>query len=237
MVGHRGPPGVQDAGDANFGAQMFGVGGNREHGVRGGLEEEIVDYGLVLIGDGSDLGRQREDDVKVGDLKEFGLAVLHPGKCLTALTLRAVTVAAAAVCDDGMATFGVLAACDIAAKRRRAAGLDRAHHLQLCVAHVAAIGITPSGAEVAEDVRDFQSGTLHDGAETTSAGSPWVVVALAYQAGSRPRAAPWSQRGRSARWCPTSNGRVTPGLYGYRCPAHTDASQMNGAVRGARRAY
>jgi hypothetical protein len=35
------------------------------------------------------------------------------------------------------------------------------------VAHVAAVGITPSPAEVAEDVPDFQSGTLHDGAETT----------------------------------------------------------------------
>jgi len=82
--------------------------------------------------------------------------------------------------------------------QNRAAGLDRAHHLQLCVAHMAAVGVAPSGAEVAEDVRDFQSGTLHDGAETTSPGSPWVVVALAYQAGSRPRAAPWLQRERSA---------------------------------------
>jgi len=39
---------VQDAGDADFGAQMFGVGGNREHGVRGGLEQESVNLCLVL---------------------------------------------------------------------------------------------------------------------------------------------------------------------------------------------
>jgi hypothetical protein len=141
---------------------MLGVGGNRQHGIGGGLEEEIVDYGLVLVGNGSDLGGQREDDVKVGDLEELGLALLHPRKCLTALALRAMTVATAAVGDDGMATLGVLAACDIAAKRCRAAGLDRAHDLQLCVAHVAAVGVTPSGTEVAEDVRDFQSGTLHE---------------------------------------------------------------------------
>ena len=83
----------------------------------------------------------------------------------------------AAVCDDGMATLGVLAACDIAAKRRRAAGLDGAHHLQLCVAHVAAIGITPTRAEVAEDVRDLQSGTLHE-RPATSPGPPWGVVAI-----------------------------------------------------------
>src|SRR5215475_7120145 len=101
---------------------------------------------------------------KVGDLKELGLALLHPGKCLTALALRTVTVATAAVCDDGMATLRVLAACGIAAKGRRAAGLDRAHHLQLCVAYVAAVGVAPSRAEVAEDVRDFQSGSLHESA-------------------------------------------------------------------------
>jgi hypothetical protein len=61
-----------------------------------------------------------------------------------------------------MATLGILATCDIAAERRCAAGFDRAHHLQLCMAHVAAVGITPSGAEVAEDIRNFQSGTLHE---------------------------------------------------------------------------
>ena len=44
---------------------------------------------------------------------------------------------------------------------RGAADPDRAHHLQLCVAHVSAVGLKPSGAEVAEDVRDFQSGALH----------------------------------------------------------------------------
>ena len=75
------------------------------------------------------------------------------------MTLRTVTVATTAVCDEGMATLGVLAARDITSKRRRAAGLDGAHHLQLCVADVAAIGITPSGTEVAEDICDFQSGT------------------------------------------------------------------------------
>jgi len=32
----------------------------------------------------------------------------------------------------------------------------------LCVAHVSAVGLKPSGAEVAEDVRDFQSGALHE---------------------------------------------------------------------------
>jgi hypothetical protein len=33
------------------------------------------------------------------------------------------------------------------------------------VAHVAAVGFTPSGAEVAEDIRDLQSGALHECAQ------------------------------------------------------------------------
>src|SRR5262245_59343022 len=112
------------------------------------------------------------------------------------------------ICYDGVGALLVLAARDIAAESGSAARLDGAHHFQLCVAHVATVGITPSGTEVAEDIRNFQSGALHDGAETTSEGSSWIVVALAYRAGSRPRAAPWSRRGRSARWCPASNGQA-----------------------------
>jgi len=63
-----------------------------------------------------------------------------------------MAVATTAVGDDSVAALRVLAACDIAAKGRRAARLDGAHHLQLCVADMAAVGITPSGAEVAQDI-------------------------------------------------------------------------------------
>ena len=61
-----------------------------------------------------------------------------------------------------MAALRVLAARDVATERRGAAGLDGAHDLQLCVAHVAAIGITPSGTEVVEDICDLESGTLQE---------------------------------------------------------------------------
>jgi transposase len=42
-----------------------------------------------------------------------------------------------------MAARRVLAACDVAAKRHRAAALDCTHHLQLVEAHMAAVGLTP----------------------------------------------------------------------------------------------
>src|SRR5262245_15239596 len=43
----------------------------------------------------------------------------------------------------------------------RAAALDGAHHLQLGEAHMAAVGVTPGGPVVAEDVRDLQSWPRH----------------------------------------------------------------------------
>ena len=78
------------------------------------------------------------------------------------MTLRAVAIATAAVGYHRVRALSVLAARDIAAKRRRPAGLNRAHHLQLCVADVAAVGLEPTGTEVAEGICDFQSGTLHE---------------------------------------------------------------------------
>jgi len=43
------------------------------------------------------------------------------------------------------------------AERRCAAALDRPHNLQLPQADMATIGITPSGAVVAENIRDLQT--------------------------------------------------------------------------------
>ena len=55
----------------------------------------------------------------------------------------------------------VLAARDMAAERRRAAALDRRHHLQLAEADMAGIGPAPCRAVAAEDVRDLQRWTRH----------------------------------------------------------------------------
>src|SRR4030088_837511 len=67
----------------------------------------------------------------------------------------------AAVIGD-LRVRAVLAAHDMAAESRRAAALDRRHHLQLAKADVSCISFTPSGPMVAEDIRDLQSGTSHD---------------------------------------------------------------------------
>ena len=60
-----------------------------------------------------------------------------------------------------MAAGRILAARDMPAERRRATALDRIHHLQLLKADMAAIGLAPSRAVIAENIRDLQSWSSH----------------------------------------------------------------------------
>jgi len=161
VLGHRRAPGVQHRGESDASAEMFGIGRDREHGLGGGLEQEVVDHRLVLIGDVGDPVRQREDDMEVRHRQQFGLARLHPFARLRPLALRAMPVAAAVVGDAGVAAGLVLATRDMPAERRGATALDRAHHLQLVEADVTAVGLAPSRPMVAKDIPDLQRWPPH----------------------------------------------------------------------------
>jgi hypothetical protein len=96
---------------------------------------DVVDHGLVLVGDVGDRGRQREHDMEVRRRQEIGRAVCKPLLRGCTLALRAMPVAAGVIGDRRVRA--ALAACDVAAERRRAATLDRRHDLQLTEAHMA----------------------------------------------------------------------------------------------------
>src|ERR1035438_6865284 len=70
-------------------------------------------------------------------------------------------VATGVVGDLGMAACRVLATRDMPAERRRTTALDRTHHLQLAEAHMPAVGLTPAGTVIAEDIRDLESWSSH----------------------------------------------------------------------------
>ena len=133
VMGQCRAPGVQHGGDADAGAEMPGVGGNRQHGLSRDLEQQIVDD----VGDGR---RQREHHAIVRPRQQLGLAVGEPLLRRGALALRAVPVATRVVGDGRIGA--IRAARDMAAEFRRAAALDRRHHLQLLEAHMAGIGLT-----------------------------------------------------------------------------------------------
>ena len=83
--------------------RCFGIGGDRQHRLRGRPEQQVVDQRLVLEGDVGDLGRQREHDMEVADRQQVGLALGEPGARRGALALGAVPVAAAVVGDRASA--------------------------------------------------------------------------------------------------------------------------------------
>src|SRR5208337_2326919 len=81
------------------------------------------DHALVLVGDVAQLARQRVHDVKVRDRQQLRFAISQPSARRRSLALRTMPVAAGVVSDVRMAAGRVLAACDVAAERRRAAAL------------------------------------------------------------------------------------------------------------------
>jgi hypothetical protein len=83
---------MEHGGEADAGAQVSGIGGDREQRLGRRAEQQIVDHRLVLVGDRGDLGRQGEDQVEVADRQQVGLARGEPVLCRRALALGAMAV-------------------------------------------------------------------------------------------------------------------------------------------------
>lgn len=108
-------PGVQHGEEANLGAEVLGIGGDGAQGLGGGAEEKAVDERLVLVGNGGNVTRQREDDVEVLCIEELGAAILQPLRASQRLAARTMPVAAAV---EGDAPVAALIACfDVPAER------------------------------------------------------------------------------------------------------------------------
>ena len=106
--------------DTNLGAQPARIGGERRHGVGGGLEQDRIDDGLVLEGDLGDRRGQGEDEVEIGNGQEFGLAVRHPLRPRLPLTLWTVTIATGVVGDPRDAAVVAASTCPPSAAVRHA---------------------------------------------------------------------------------------------------------------------
>src|SRR6202008_5134198 len=92
MVGHRRAPAVEHGGDADVGAQMPGIGGEGEQRLGRSAEQQIVDHRLVLVGDWSDLGWQREEQGEIAARQQIALTGEEPVPRRRALALGAMAV-------------------------------------------------------------------------------------------------------------------------------------------------
>jgi hypothetical protein len=130
MMKQRLPPSVENSEKAELCAEMLRIGGDGAQGFGDGVEQDVVDRSLVVMGDGGDLLRHGEDDVEVWHCEELGSSVLEPLGTRQGLALWAVAIAARVVADALVAAG--IALLDVAAKRGRATLLDRCHDATLC---------------------------------------------------------------------------------------------------------
>ena len=63
---------------ANARPEVLWIGGDGDQRLSRGAEQQVVDHRLVLVGDWSDLGGQREDHVEIADRQQIGLARRKP---------------------------------------------------------------------------------------------------------------------------------------------------------------
>ena len=71
-------PGMQQGDEADLGTQVLGRGRDGAQGLGGGVKQDVVNYGLILIRNDRDLLGQREHNVEVVNGNEVGLAVFQP---------------------------------------------------------------------------------------------------------------------------------------------------------------
>ena len=71
-------PSMQQGDEANLGTQVLGSRCDRAQGLGGGVKQDVVDYGLILICNRGDRLGQRKDHMEVFHGKEVGLAIFQP---------------------------------------------------------------------------------------------------------------------------------------------------------------
>ena len=71
-------PTVKYGEKTDLGAQMLGIGGDARQGLGSRSEENAVDGIFVLVSDGSNLFGNREDDMKIVRVENFGGSFFNP---------------------------------------------------------------------------------------------------------------------------------------------------------------
>ena len=123
-------PGVKNGKETNLCSEVFGVGGNSQHRVGRGSEENAIDGALVLQGNVGNLFRYAKDDMKILGLEKFRLPVFDPLGAGQRLTFRAVTIRTGVVPDALVAA--AVTHFEVTAQGGGAAPFNGSHHAPLC---------------------------------------------------------------------------------------------------------
>ena len=159
MVHQGRSPGMEHGEKSDLCPQVFGIGGDGSRRVSFGPEENAVDHDLVLLRDGGNLFRNREDDVEIAAVEQLSLAVTDPLRTSERSTLWAVVVHTRVVRVALVPTF--IAAFEMAAESRGPAQPDGDHDAPLRRRHRRVMLLTIGFAVAAEHIRHFQPRTFH----------------------------------------------------------------------------
>src|SRR6266852_8805929 len=108
-------PGMQNAKEADFCTEVFGIAGHFEKGFRTGAKQEIVDDPLVLQDQGGQMTGKREDHMHVRRGKKFPATLFQPTIACARLTLWAVPISTRVERDGAMSAAGAF--IEMAAER------------------------------------------------------------------------------------------------------------------------
>jgi hypothetical protein len=95
---------MQNGQEANFSSEEPGVGGNFEHGLSAGAEEQIVEQPWVTLTQRVQLMGQGEDDVEVRDAEQVLFASCQPTVTCLRLAFGTVAVATGIIGDSLVVT-------------------------------------------------------------------------------------------------------------------------------------
>ena len=129
MSDERLPPRVQDAEEADRGAEVCGVGGDLAERRRAGAEQQVIETGRIASAQRVERVREREDDMHVRHVQQLAFARGQPAVSRVRLTLRTVSVATRIVRDGPMAAG--TAVIDMPAERGGPTSRERAQHRAL----------------------------------------------------------------------------------------------------------
>ena len=152
-------PGMEYGDEADLGAQVLGSRCDRAQGLGGGVKQDVVDHGFILIRDRSDRLGQRKDHMEVLNGKEVGLAIFQPLHTDQRLAFRAVPIAATVVGNALMAA--TIALLNMATKSGGAATLDCAHDAALPAAKGLRVLLPVGRACLVENIRHLDPGGVH----------------------------------------------------------------------------
>src|SRR5262249_49314794 len=215
MMGQRLSPGMHNGGEADIGAKMLRIARYLLERLRCGFEQKAVDDLLVLVGNGGNLLRQREDRMEILDRQQIRLPCFQPRTCRRALAGGTMPNPATAVGDLLMPTL--LAATYVAPEDRRAAapppprhrggqGPVPRHTPTLATIEVAGVGLAIGLAVAAEDICHLEGRASHARwlspmvSTPAAAASPAPSASNARAGSSRRRSFWWRQGCSGSSW-------------------------------------